>query len=123
MKKPNCVSLPQHAGPGVAPKGASPGLGGHAEHLFFFRIVFAKRKNLCMFACNAQFSMRRGRQRAAPNGLPDAGPGGAPNGASPGLGGHAEPLFFFRIVFAKRKNLCMFVSNAQFSMRWGQQRA
>ena len=111
------------AGPGGAPKGASPGLGGRAEHLFFFRIVFAKRKNLCMFACNAQFSMRRGRQRAAPNGLPDAGPGGAPNGASPGLGGRAEPLFFFRIVFAKRKNLCMFVSNAQFSMRRGRQRA
>ena len=64
-----------------------------------------------MFACNAQFSMHRGRQRAAPN------------GASPGLGGRAEPLFFFRIVFAKRKNLCMFVSNAQFSMRRGRQRA
>ena len=76
-----------------------------------------------MFACNAQFSMRRGRQRAAPNGLPDAGPGGAPNGASPGLGGRAEPLFFFRIVFAKRKNLCMFVCNAQFSMHRGRQSA
>ena len=111
------------AGPGGAPNGASPGLGGRAEHLFFFRIVFAKRKNLCMFVSNAQFSMRRGRQRAAPNGLPDAGPGGAPNGASPGLGGRAEPLFFFRIVFAKRKYLCMFVSNAQFSMHPGRQSA
>ena len=32
-----------HAGPGDALKGASLGLGGRAEHLFFFRIVFAKR--------------------------------------------------------------------------------
>ena len=111
------------AGLGGAPKGASLGLGGRAEPLFFFRIAFAKRKNLCMFACNAQFSMRRGRQHAAPNGLPDAGPGGAPNSASPGLGGRAEPLFFFRIVFAKRKNLCMFVCNVQFSMHRGQQSA
>ena len=53
----------------------SPGLGGHAKPLFFFRIVFAKRKNLCMFVCNAQFSMHRGWQSTAPNALPDAGPG------------------------------------------------
>ena len=117
------VAVRHHIGPGDAPKAVSPSLGGRAEHLFFFRIVFAKRKNLCMFSCNAQFSMRRGQQRAAPNGLPDAGPGGAPNGASPGLGGRAEPLFFFRIVFAKRKYLCMFVSNAQFSMHPGWQSA
>ena len=37
--------------------------------------------------------MHRGRQCAAPNGLPDAGPGGAPKGASPGLGGGAESFF------------------------------
>ena len=46
-----------------------------------------------MFACNAQFSMHRGRQCAAPDALPDAGPGGAPKGASPGLGGGAESFF------------------------------
>ena len=50
-----------------------------------------------MFACNAQFSMHRGRQCAAPNALPDAGPGGAPKGALPGLGGGAES--FFSVVF------------------------
>ena len=37
--------------------------------------------------------MHRGRQCAAPNGLPDAGPGGAPKGASLGLGGGADSLF------------------------------
>ena len=35
--------LPPHAGPGDAPKGASPGLGGGAEPLFVFRIVLAQR--------------------------------------------------------------------------------
>ena len=40
--KTNCVSLPPHAGPGDAPKGASPGLGGGADSLFFCRIVLAK---------------------------------------------------------------------------------
>ena len=145
-----------HAGPGEAPKGASPGLGGGAKSFFsvilcsqnvkiseyllampsfqciggasvpprclagrwagrhaesrvawpwrrrrsFFlcRVVFAKRKNLCMFACNAQFSMHRGRQCAAPNGLPDAGPGGAPNGASPGLAAGKYVKFLCRVV-------------------------
>ena len=46
-----------------------------------------------MFACNAQFSMHRGWQCAAPDALPDAGQGGAPKGASPGLGGGAESFF------------------------------
>ena len=46
-----------------------------------------------MFACNAQFSMHRGRQCAAPNQLPDAGPGGAPKGALPGLGGGLNAIF------------------------------
>ena len=46
-----------------------------------------------MFACNAQFSMHRGRQCAAPNGLPDAGLGGALKGVSSGLGGGAESFF------------------------------
>ena len=46
-----------------------------------------------MFAWNAQFSMHRGRQCAAPDALPDAGPGSAPKGASPGLGGGAESFF------------------------------
>ena len=35
--------LPLHAGPGDAPKGASPGLGGGAESFFLCRIVLAKR--------------------------------------------------------------------------------
>ena len=43
-----------------------------------------------MFACNAWFSMHRGRQCATPDALPDAGPGRAPKGASPNLGGGAE---------------------------------
>ena len=46
-----------------------------------------------MFACNAQFSMHRGRQCAAPNGLLDAGPGGTPKGASPGPGGGLNAFF------------------------------
>ena len=46
-----------------------------------------------MFACNAQFSMYRGRQCAAPNQLPDAGPGGALKGESPGLGGGLNAIF------------------------------
>ena len=46
-----------------------------------------------MFACNAQFSMHRGRQCATPNALPDAGPGGALKGASPSLGRGAESFF------------------------------
>ena len=46
-----------------------------------------------MFAWNAQFSMHRGRQCAAPNGLPDAGPGGAPKGALPTLGGGLNAIF------------------------------
>ena len=45
-----------------------------------------------MFACNAQFSMHRGRQCAAPDALPDAGPGDTLKGASPGLGGGADPF-------------------------------
>ena len=46
-----------------------------------------------MFACNAQFSMHRGRQCAAPDALLDAGPGAAPKGASPGLGGGLNAIF------------------------------
>ena len=46
-----------------------------------------------MFACNAQFSMHRGQQCAAPNQLPDAGPGGALKGASLGLGGGLNAFF------------------------------
>ena len=38
-----CVSLLPHAGPGDAPKGASPGLGGGADPFFLCRIVLAKR--------------------------------------------------------------------------------
>ena len=37
IEKTNCVSLPLHAGPGDAPKGASPGLGGGA--VLFFSVV------------------------------------------------------------------------------------
>ena len=95
------------AGPGGAPKTASPGLGRGAD-LFFCIVLCLQNVKFC--ACllaMPSFQCIRGWQRATPNGLPDAGPGGAPNGASPGLGGRAEPLFFFRIVFAKRKNLCM----------------
>ena len=47
-----------------------------------------------MFACNAQFSMHRGRQCAAPNGLPNAGSGNAPNGVSPGLAAGANVKFY-----------------------------
>ena len=86
------------AGLGGAPKAASPGLGGRAEHLFFFRIVFGKRKYLCMFVSNAQFSMHPGRQSAAPNALPDAGLGDAPNGASPGLAAGKYVKFLCRVV-------------------------
>ena len=46
-----------------------------------------------MFACNARFSMHRGQQCAAPNGLPDAGPGGTPKGASPVLGEGLNAIF------------------------------
>ena len=62
-----------------------------------------------MFACNAQFSMHRGRQCAAPNALPDAGPGGAPKGASPGLGGGADPFFCVVLCWqnAKSVNVCL----------------
>ena len=42
FKEMKCFSLPPHAGPGDAPKGASPGLGGGADSLFFCRIVLAK---------------------------------------------------------------------------------
>ena len=41
LKKPNCVSSPPHAGPGDAPKGASPGLGRGADPFFLCRIVLA----------------------------------------------------------------------------------
>ena len=43
IEKTNCVSLPPHAGPGDAPKGASPGLGGGADSFFLCRIVLAQR--------------------------------------------------------------------------------
>ena len=43
IEKTNCVSLPLHAGPGDAPKGASPGLGGGADSFFRCPIVLAKR--------------------------------------------------------------------------------
>ena len=71
-----------------------------------------------MFACNAQFSMHRGRQCAAPNELAtDAGPGGAPKGASPGLAGGATAIFFLcRIPVAKRLksvNVCLQMPNFQ----------
>ena len=46
LKKPNCVSSPPHAGPGDAPKGASPGLGRGADSLFLCRIVLAKLQKL-----------------------------------------------------------------------------
>ena len=38
-----CFFLPPHAGPGDAPKGASPGLGSGADPFFLCRIVLAKR--------------------------------------------------------------------------------
>ena len=62
-----------------------------------------------MFAWNAQFSMHRGRQCAAPNQLPDAGLGGAPKGASPGLGGGADSLFLSYCVSKTLKsvNVCL----------------
>ena len=43
FKEMKCFSLPPHAGPGDAPKGASPGLGGGADSFFLCRIVLAKR--------------------------------------------------------------------------------
>ena len=43
IEKTNCVSLPPHAGPGDAPKGASLGLGGGADSFFLCRIVLAQR--------------------------------------------------------------------------------
>ena len=43
IEKTNCVSLPPHAGPGDAPKGASPGLGRGADPFFLCRIVLAQR--------------------------------------------------------------------------------
>ena len=43
IEKTNCVSLPPHAGPGDAPKGALPGLGGGADSFFLYRIVLAQR--------------------------------------------------------------------------------
>ena len=43
IEKTNCVSLPSHAGPGDAPKGASPGLRRGADSFFLCRIVLAKR--------------------------------------------------------------------------------
>ena len=66
-----------------------------AEALSLFSLSYcvAKTVNSVNFCLQCQFSMHRGRQCAAPNGLPDAGPGGAPKGASPGLGGGAESFF------------------------------
>ena len=43
FKEMKCFSLPPHAGPGDAPKGASPGLGGGADPFFLCRIVLPKR--------------------------------------------------------------------------------
>ena len=43
FKEMKCFSLPPHAGPGDAPKGASPGLSGGANSFFLYRIVLAKR--------------------------------------------------------------------------------
>ena len=48
FEKTNCVSLPPHAGPGDAPKGASPGLGGGAES--FFSVVLCWQ-NVKMCGC------------------------------------------------------------------------
>ena len=61
-----------------------------------------------MFACNAQFSMHRGRQCAAPNALLDAGPGGTPEGASPGLGGGAD-LFFSVVLCWQNVKICEYL--------------
>ena len=41
--KLKCFSSPPHAGPGDAPKGASPGLGRGADPFFLCRIVLAQR--------------------------------------------------------------------------------
>ena len=38
-----CFSLPPHARPGDALKGASPGLGGGADSFFLYHIVWPKR--------------------------------------------------------------------------------
>ena len=43
FKEMKCLSLPSHAGPGDAPKGASPGLGGGADPFFLCHIVLPKR--------------------------------------------------------------------------------
>ena len=42
----NCFSLPPHAGPGDAPKGASPGLGGGAD-LFFSVVLCWQNVKIC----------------------------------------------------------------------------
>ena len=43
FKETKCFSLPPHAGPGDAPKGALLGLGGGADAFFLCRIVLPKR--------------------------------------------------------------------------------
>ena len=91
--KMKCFSLPPHAGPGDALKGASLGLGGNAEPFFFVVLCWQNDKFCECLLGMPSFQCIRGGQCAAPNGLPDAGPGGAPKGASPGLGGGAESFF------------------------------
>ena len=43
FKEMKCFSLLPHDGPGDAPKGVSPGLGGGADPFFLCRIVLPKR--------------------------------------------------------------------------------
>ena len=43
-----CFSLPPHTGPGDAPKGASPGLGGGAEP-FFSVVLCCQNDKFCEF--------------------------------------------------------------------------
>ena len=54
------------AGPGDAPKGASPGLGEGANAFFGGRFIFVGCENPRRFSENARFSMHRGQKCPAP---------------------------------------------------------
>ena len=83
-----------HAGPGDAPKGASPGLGGGMNAFFCSVLCWQGVKIRERLLKLHGFQCIRGRKCTVPTELRHVGSGDALKGVLPGLGGGVNAFFY-----------------------------
>ena len=109
-----CCTAPNelpNAGPGDAPKGASPGPWRRPQWMFLCRVCLLFCEKNAMHWFNAQFSLHWGRCCTAPNELPNAGPGDAER--------RWAGRCFCRMCLQFCEKNAMHCCNTQFSLHWG----